>query len=131
VCSATRIIKWKGAGKAVSQLYIVLSRTPVWLLLGSALLVYANYAHAHDSDSSDAAAGPQFSSTASAIFNRRCTACHTYGKGVKIGPNLKGVNERRTREWLIRFIRTSSQLISLGRQWPSTHGKFVTNFCSL
>jgi cytochrome c2 len=23
------------------------------------------------------------------IFNQRCTACHTYGKGVKVGPDLK------------------------------------------
>ena len=30
-------------------------------------------------------------------FTTRCTACHTFGKGVKVGPDLKGVTERRQR----------------------------------
>jgi mono/diheme cytochrome c family protein len=45
------------------------------------------------------------------IFNQRCTACHTYGKGIKVGPDLKGVTERRARPWLLRFIRSSQTLI--------------------
>ena len=44
-------------------------------------------------------------------FNQRCTACHTYGRGTKVGPDLKGVTERRTRPWLLRFIRSSQTLI--------------------
>jgi mono/diheme cytochrome c family protein len=48
------------------------------------------------------------------IFNQRCTACHTFGRGVKVGPDLKGVNERRARPWLLRFIRSSQALIKEG-----------------
>ena len=48
------------------------------------------------------------------IFNQRCTACHTFGRGVKVGPDLKGVNERRARPWLLRFIRSSQSLIKEG-----------------
>lgn len=48
------------------------------------------------------------------IFNQRCTACHTYGKGVKVGPDLKGVTERRTRPWLLKFIRSSQTVIESG-----------------
>src|SRR5258708_1686277 len=44
------------------------------------------------------------------IFNR-CTACHTFGRGVKVGPDLKGVTSRRTRQWLLQFIRSSQGLI--------------------
>jgi len=51
---------------------------------------------------------------ASKIFNQRCTACHTYGKGVKVGPDLKGVTERRTRPWLLKFIRSSQTVIESG-----------------
>jgi mono/diheme cytochrome c family protein len=51
---------------------------------------------------------------AKAIFSKRCTVCHTFGKGVKVGPDLKGVTERRPREWLVRFIRTSSSVIQSG-----------------
>jgi mono/diheme cytochrome c family protein len=48
------------------------------------------------------------------IFNQRCTACHTYGKGVKVGPDLKGVTERRKRPWLLKFIRSSQGVIQGG-----------------
>src|ERR1044071_5296386 len=48
------------------------------------------------------------------IFTTRCMACHTFGKGVKVGPDLKGVNERRQRDWLLKFVRTSSAVIASG-----------------
>jgi mono/diheme cytochrome c family protein len=48
------------------------------------------------------------------LFNQRCTACHTFGKGVKVGPDLKGVTERRPRRWLLSFIRGSQKMIKSG-----------------
>jgi cytochrome c2 len=56
----------------------------------------------------------KFSAEAAAIFNKRCTACHTYGKGIKVGPDLKGVNDRRKHDWLIKFIHGSSAVIRSG-----------------
>jgi mono/diheme cytochrome c family protein len=60
------------------------------------------------------AARPAHATDAKKIFNQRCTACHTYGKGVKVGPDLKGVTARRQRPWLLRFIRSSQQVIASG-----------------
>ncbi len=40
-------------------------------------------AWADDDDSN--AGGPKFSPEAAATFNKRCTACHTYGKGPEGG----------------------------------------------
>jgi len=57
-----------------------------------------------------AADGPD----AKLIFNRRCTACHTFGKGTKVGPDLKGVTQRRSRLWLTAFIRSSQSVIGAG-----------------
>jgi mono/diheme cytochrome c family protein len=51
---------------------------------------------------------------AAVIFRSRCTGCHTYGQGIKVGPDLKGVTARRQRPWLMSFIRSSSQLIRSG-----------------
>jgi nitrate reductase gamma subunit len=48
------------------------------------------------------------------IFTTRCMACHTFGKGVKVGPDLKGVTERRQRPWLLKFVRSSSTVIASG-----------------
>jgi nitrate reductase gamma subunit len=47
-------------------------------------------------------------------FTQRCMACHTFGKGVKVGPDLKGVTERRQRAWLLKFIRSSQTVIKSG-----------------
>ena len=65
-------------------------------------------------DTDAGAAGPKFSAEAAAIFGKRCTACHTYGRGIKVGPDLKGVTERRKRDWLVRFIHGSSIVIKSG-----------------
>lgn len=51
---------------------------------------------------------------AKTIFRKRCTACHTYGKGIKVGPDLKGVTHRRKRDWLLAFVRSSSTVIQSG-----------------
>lgn len=62
----------------------------------------------------DDMAGPKFSAEAAGIFGKRCTACHTYGKGIKVGPDLKGVTERRKHDWLQNFIHASSLMIKSG-----------------
>src|SRR5262245_6086993 len=48
------------------------------------------------------------------VFRKRCMACHTFGKGTKVGPDLKGVTDRRKREWLLKFISSSSSVIEAG-----------------
>lgn len=53
-------------------------------------------------------------SGAKAVFTKRCMACHTYGHGVKVGPDLKRVTDRRKREWLLAFVRSSSTVIRSG-----------------
>jgi mono/diheme cytochrome c family protein len=69
---------------------------------------------ASDIDSGYAGTTAKFSAEAALTFNSRCTACHTYGKGIKVGPDLKGVTERRKRDWLLKFIHGSSGVIKSG-----------------
>ena len=38
-----------------------------------------------------------------ALFKVRCLDCHHFGRR-KVGPDLTGVTERRTHEWLMRWI---------------------------
>jgi cytochrome c2 len=49
-----------------------------------------------------------------ALFAKKCTGCHTYGKGDRVGPDLKGVTNRRSREWLTSWIRSSERTIGSG-----------------
>lgn len=43
----------------------------------------------------------------------QCKVCHVLGQRL-IGPDLTGVTERRSEEWLIAFIRNSQELIDQG-----------------
>ena len=49
-----------------------------------------------------------------ALFAKKCSACHTYGKGDRVGPDLKGVTERRQRAWLLSWIRSSQRAVEAG-----------------
>lgn len=49
-----------------------------------------------------------------ALFNRRCGACHTFGRGDLIGPDLNGVTDRHSREWLRKWISSSQTLVRGG-----------------
>jgi mono/diheme cytochrome c family protein len=47
-------------------------------------------------------------------YERKCFSCHTIGGGDDVGPDLKGVTERRSEKWLIEFIRDSEKVIASG-----------------
>jgi mono/diheme cytochrome c family protein len=46
-----------------------------------------------------------------AIFESRCSSCHTVGGGELVGPDLRGVTARRDSRWLKRFIRQPDVMI--------------------
>lgn len=54
------------------------------------------------------------SATAETNFTRICGACHTVGGGKLIGPDLGGVTDRRTEQWLHRFIKSSQGVVKSG-----------------
>jgi len=45
-----------------------------------------------------------------ALFIKTCGACHTVGKGIRVGPDLAGLTERRDRDWILRFITSPGRL---------------------
>ena len=47
------------------------------------------------------------------IFNANCAACHKLDKKL-IGPPLEGVSERRSREWLLAWIKDNNALRATG-----------------
>lgn len=67
------------------------------------------------------------------IFKYNCVSCHTIGKGVLEGPDLKNSTSRHSQKWLYSFIRSSQKMaqsgdkkaIALMRQFP---GKTMPDF---
>ena len=47
-------------------------------------------------------------------FNNHCAACHSIGKGDRIGPDLAGVTTTREREWLQQFILKPDRMLAEG-----------------
>jgi len=42
--------------------------------------------------------------------NRGCVGCHSIGKGKRSGPDLAGVTQRRSLEWLRRWIKNPTPM---------------------
>ena len=64
-----------------------------------------------------------------ALFKRICAPCHTIGVGDRVGPDLRGVTERRDHAWLADFImhpdkaraRHDPIAMSLEEKFPGVH----------
>ena len=48
------------------------------------------------------------------VYQGRCSACHSIGRGDKVGPDLAGVAQRRGRAWLARYIGAPDELLAAG-----------------
>jgi nitrite reductase (NO-forming) len=46
------------------------------------------------------------------LFDTRCLACHTIGKGPTIGPDLRGVTERRDERWITSWLRSPETMLA-------------------
>lgn len=49
-----------------------------------------------------------------AALYKTCAACHTIGGGKTVGPDLKGITKRRTNDWLVKFIQSSTAMVKAG-----------------
>ncbi len=45
------------------------------------------------------------------VFETKCAVCHTIGKGDAIGPDLKGVNGRREKAWLRKWVKDPTEML--------------------
>ena len=61
-----------------------------------------------------AAAGVARADDGGAIFQQKCAACHTIGKGKTVGPDLKGITTTEDPNWLKSWISSPSALVKSG-----------------
>ncbi len=48
------------------------------------------------------------------LFKIKCGICHTIGSGRLVGPDLANVQDRRSEDWLLEYIRSSQTMIKKG-----------------
>ncbi len=65
-------------------------------------------------DRAEAAAGTTAAAQGRVLFEQKCAACHSIGAGHRVGPDLQGVSERRSGQWLLRMITAPESLIAEG-----------------
>jgi mono/diheme cytochrome c family protein len=53
-------------------------------------------------------------SAGESLFKNNCVVCHSVGSDVVVGPGMQGINERRSQDWLQRWIKNSQALIQSG-----------------
>ncbi len=61
-----------------------------------------------------AAIQPLRAQDAEAQFKKQCMSCHTIGAGAKVGPDLKGVSTRRTKDWATGFMMAPGSYLDRG-----------------
>ena len=82
----------------------VLLRSKRTLFMG-ALAIFVSIGHSQDGWTQEP--GEQ-------IFQTTCFACHTIGGGRLVGPDLAGVHDKRSQEWLERFVASSQSMVKDG-----------------
>ncbi len=73
------------------------------LLLGFLFSFIVPSLHANDAPAED---GKE-------IFTVRCASCHNVNKKA-VGPALAGIDERRSAEWITKFVQSSQTMVSAG-----------------
>ncbi|NUM89007.1 MAG: cytochrome c, partial [Bdellovibrionales bacterium] len=47
-----------------------------------------------------------------ALFQEKCSSCHSIGGGRRVGPDLIGVQDRRSESWLRSFIQSPQAMVA-------------------
>lgn len=55
-----------------------------------------------------------FSQEGEKLFKQNCASCHALTDKKMVGPGLKGISEKRSEEWLLKWTKNSAELISSG-----------------
>ena len=48
------------------------------------------------------------------LFMKKCKSCHRLTEGTKVGPSLVGVTQRRSEEWLHKWLQNPRAMLKAG-----------------
>jgi len=69
-----------------------------------------------------------YAQDAGSLFERSCSGCHTIGGEGGLGPDLKNVTQRRSREWLVKFMLDPQAMIDSGDPYAAQILKDASGF---
>lgn len=53
-------------------------------------------------------------------FKQTCGACHTVGRGRLVGPDLVNLHQRRSEDWILKFVKSSQSVIKSGDKYADS-----------
>lgn len=53
-------------------------------------------------------------------FKQTCAACHTIGRGRLVGPDLANVHQRRSQDWILKFVKSSQSIVKSGDKYADS-----------
>ena len=78
------------------------------------LLLFTFNSHLLSQSENDQALNSDQISSGQQVFKSNCVSCHTIGDGDLVGPDLMGVTEKRSKEWLMSWITDNKALRESG-----------------
>lgn len=48
------------------------------------------------------------------LFKSNCTSCHSVGENKVVGPGLKNIHQKRSEDWLVKWIKNSQAMVKAG-----------------
>lgn len=85
------------------------------ILIGAGLLASALWGGVHiaraETHDEAVSTGELLQAGGADIFRQKCAGCHTIGAGKLVGPDLKGVMERRESDWVKTFLLDTNQML--------------------
>ena len=78
------------------------------------LLLFTFNSHLLSQSENDQALSSDQISIGQQLFKSNCVSCHTIGDGDLVGPDLMGVTEKRSKEWLMSWITDNKALRESG-----------------
>lgn len=51
------------------------------------------------------------------LFKNNCAQCHSTGDNKVVGPGLKGIDQRRDEEWLLKWVKNSQAVVKSGDEY--------------
>ena len=106
------VIPEEGAYVMVDHHFANASQGAIGLIAAGGKAAEAEQEH-HNLPASAAPSDPE-ALQAKTTFESKCVACHAIsgGEGKKLGPDLLGVTQRRSEDWLARFLKSPESMLA-------------------
>ncbi|MCP1385122.1 c-type cytochrome [Runella salmonicolor] len=53
------------------------------------------------------------------LFDKNCISCHSSSDEMVVGPGLKGITQRRSEEWILKWVQNPQKVLASGDKYAN------------